>query len=291
MISFLKKRVERFLTRIVVKANREARTSASTKASLRLLYNYYQGQARDGNRSGIEDAGLRVFSQFEEDGILMYIFATIGTSTRSYADIGCADGVNSNCANLALNFGWHGLGVDAEAENIKKAEAFFNSHPDTCLFPPKFVHAKVTRENINDLVTGAGFSGEIDLLSIDIDGNDYHVWERLTAVEPRVVIIETHVEFAMNNIVVPYDPEYCYPGKHPQYHGASVVAMEKLARRKGYRLVGTNRYGFNTIYIKDGVGEELIPGVGVDSALRHPRNQDRIKLFEPIKDWQYDSPS
>lgn len=291
MISYLKNRVRGYLTQLLADSNQDLRTSGSTKASLRLLFNYYQEQAREGNNLRIGDTGLRVFSQFEEDGILMYIFATIGTTTKSYVDIGSADGVNSNCANFALNFGWHGLCIDGNAENIENGEAFFRDHPDTRLFPPKFVHAKVTQENTNTLITQAGFAGVVDLLSIDIDGNDYHIWENLTAIDPRVVIIETHVEFGLENIVVPYDPDYSYPGEHPQYHGASVVAMENLAKRKGYRLVGANNYGFNTIYVKNGIGEELIPGVAVESILEHPRNRDRFELFEPIRNWEYETPS
>ncbi len=95
------------------------------------------------------------------------------------------------------------MGIDGDPENIVNAEAFFARHPDTRLFPPKFVHAKVTKENINRLINEAGFAGEVDLLSIDIDGNDYHIWEGLTAVKPRVVIIETHVEFGLANTCRP----------------------------------------------------------------------------------------
>jgi hypothetical protein len=149
------------------------------------------------------------------------------------------------------------------------------------------VYSKVNRENINGLITSQGYSGEIALLSIDIDGNDYWVWDAVTAVDPRVVIIETHNEFGYENIVVPYDPDYMYPGKHPVYHGASPVAMVNLARRKGYRLVGANELGFNFIFVKNGLADELIPEVPVASVLQHPSVIEGFKLFEPIKDWEY----
>lgn len=125
------------------------------------------------------------------------------------------------------------------------------------------------------------------MLSIDIDGNDFLIWDALTVIEPRVVIIETHIEFGMASIVVPYDKDYSFPGKHPDYHGASPVAMEKLARKKGSRLVGANSYGFNTIYVKNDIGEDVLPTVTVESILTHPRNTKRQNLFEPIKDWDY----
>jgi len=145
----------------------------------------------------------------------------------------------------------------------------------------------VKRDNINNLIEESGISGEIDLLSIDIDGNDYWIWDALEIIQPRVVIIETHVEFGLHNIVVPYDENYIFPGKHPVYHGASPIAMTNLARRKGYRLVGANQYGFNTIYLRNDLATDLIPEISVDSILRHPKTIEDFKLFDEIKDWEY----
>ncbi len=85
-----------------------------------------------------------------------------------------------------------------------------------------------------------------------------------------MVIIETHNEFGLNNIVVPYDPDYFYPGKHPVYHGASPVAMTRLAKRKGYRLVGANELGFNFIFIKNGIAEDQIPEVQLSLCFNTP---------------------
>jgi len=128
------------------------------------------------------------------------------------------------------------------------------------------------------------------VLSIDIDGNDYWVWNALEAVSPNVVIIETHVEFGMRNIVVPYDPNYFFPGKHPVYHGASPIAMVNLAKKKGYRLVGANELGFNFIFVKNGLADDDIPEVTVESVLTHPSVKESWKRFEPIKDWEFLSP-
>lgn len=108
----------------------------------------------------------------------------------------------------------------------------------------------------------------------------------LSVIEPQVVIIKTHIEFGMRSIVVPYYKDYRCPGNHPDYFGASPVAMAKLAK-KGCRLAGANNYGFNTIHIKNGIGEELLPEATVESILSHPRNGERARLFESIKDWEY----
>jgi hypothetical protein len=265
----------------------EAKSSPCLKIAQRQLFNYYQHEISSGRRWNLCDTGFRNYSQFEEDGILLYIFAAIGTINKSFVDIGSGDCINSNCANLAINFGWNGLFIDGSERNINTGRSYYEKHPDSWAFPPKFVHAFVQRENINQIIEKQGVSGEVDLVSFDLDGNDYWIWDALAIIHPRVVIIETHIEFGLRSIVVPYDKDYCYPGKHPDYHGASPAAMVKLANRKGYRLVGSNLYGFNTIYVKRGIGEELLPEVTVESILAHPRNNERFKLFEPIKDWEY----
>jgi len=267
--------------------NLAAKSSPAVKISQKQLYNFYKYAIGQGQRFNLDDTGFRNFSQFEEDGILLYIFAAIGTPYKTFIDIGAGNGINSNCANFAINFGWKGLFIDGNPANIERGRKYYASNPDTSLYPPTFVNAFIQRENINQLIESAGFAGGVDLMSIDIDGNDYWIWDALTVVEPRVVIIETHIEFGLESIVVPYDKDYSYPGKHPDYHGASPTAMEKLARKKGYRLVGANYYGFNTIYVKNGIGEDLLPAVPVESILHHPRNKERQKLFEAIKDWDY----
>jgi hypothetical protein len=267
--------------------NLQAKNSPQVKINQLLLYHNYRKSVNQGYRTPLSETGFRVFSQFEEDGILLYIFAALGIAHKTFIDIGAGDGINSNCANFAVNFGWRGLFIDGNPTNIERGKAYYSSNQDTSLYPPTFVKAIVQRENINDIIKNNGFSGEVDLVSIDIDGNDYWIWDALEVIEPRVIIIETHIEFGMNSIVVPYDKDYSYPGKHPDYHGASPVAMEKLARKKGYRLVGANRYGFNTIYVKNGIGEDILPAVTVESIMAHPRNLERNKRFEPIKEWEY----
>ena len=106
-------------------------------------------------------------------------------------------------SNLALNFGWRGTFIDGSEADIAKGRAYYERHPDTWLYPPTFIHCMVNRENINQRLIEASVPPEIDLMSIDIDGNDYWIWEAITATSPKVVIIETHVEFGFNNIVVP----------------------------------------------------------------------------------------
>ena len=279
--------IKNFLKDIFLMAKIRNRFLPSVQISQRQLFHAYRQMAAEGRLPALNETGFRVFSQFEEDGKLLFIFSVLGMKNKTFVEIGSDDGVNSNSANLYFNFGWHGIFIDGNPESIRRGKKFFNKYPHPWFYKPKFIWSKVTRENVNDLITKAGYRGEIGLLSIDIDGNDYWVWDAINAVEPQVVIIETHNEFGLHNIVVPYDADYFFPGRHPVYHGASPVAMTNLANKKGYRLVGANELGFNFIFVKNGLAEKELPEVSVESVLTHPSVREGYKKFEPIKDWEY----
>ncbi len=259
----------------------------STQILQRYLYHYYQDCKKSNAVPKISGTGFRVFSQFEEDGKLLFIFSIIGMDNKKFIEIGCDDGINSNCANLYFNFGWYGLFIDSNKRSIKRGKKFYNKYPHPWHYKPKFICEKVTPENINQIIEKNGYKGEIGLLSIDVDGNDYWLWDALTIVNPKVVIIETHNEFGLNDIVVPYEANSKCSKKHPIYHGASPTAMVKLANKKGYRLVGANELGFNFIFIKNGIADDLIPEVNVETVLTHPSVIEGYKKFEEIKDWEY----
>lgn len=265
------------------------RFSPAVQIQQRQLYLKYLEQKEAGKTPNISDTGFRVFSQFEEDGLLLFALTMIGMPTKTFLEIGSDDGINSNCANFYFNFGFHGLFIDGNQTAIERGKRFYSKHPHPWMYQPEFLCSKVNAENINDLVSSKGFSGDIDLMSIDIDGNDYYVWRALKAVKPAIVVIETHIEFGYHDVVVPYDPNYVYPGKHPDYHGASPVAMVKMAKHKGYRLVGANQRGFNLIFVKNGMAEKELPEVTVESILQHPSAIKAQEKFEAIKDWKYET--
>lgn len=259
------------------------RFNAATQISQRQLYLWYRERLEKREEINLRETGFRVFSQYEEDGILLYIFAAIGMNVRTFIEIGSDDGINSNCANLALNFGWNGLFIDGNQKAIDRGRHFYGKYPHPWGPKPVFQCAKVGRENVNQLISENGLHGEIGLLSIDVDGNDYWIWDALEVVQPQVVVIETHIEFGLNNVVVPYDANYVYPGIHPLYHGASPVAMVRLASRKGYRLVGANELGFNFIFIRNGLAEDSIPEVEVETVLHHYSAKLAAMRFDEVK--------
>ena len=266
------------------------KTSPETKIALRNLYINYRRSAERGEKlPSIWDAGFRVFSQFDEDGIILFLLGVVGIGPAKFIEIGGGDGVwASNCANLALNLGFDGLFIDGNPDLVKQGEKFYSRHPDTGFYPPQFKQALVTKNNVNQIFSTAEFQGEIDVLSIDIDGNDYWIWEAIECIQPRIVVIETHIEFGQRSIVVPYKEDFVWqPGMHPHYLGASPAAMTKLADRLGYRLVGANRFGFNAFYLRKDLGMDMIPEVDVADLFRHPRNRERMQLFETVKDFDF----
>ncbi len=287
MISQMKAWIKNAIKNIFMIVKVRHRLGPSVQISQRKMYLYYKELQKKKELPHINETGFRVFSQFEEDGKLLFIFSILGMDNKVFVEIGSDDGVNSNSANLYFNFGWRGLFIDANSRSIKRGIKFFGKYPHPWFYQPTFVCAKVTRENVNDLIRENGFNGDVGLLSIDIDGNDYWIWDAIDVINPKVVIIETHNEFGLNNIVVPYDASYSFPGKHPVYHGASPVAMNKLANKKGYRLVGANELGFNFIFVKNGLAENELPEVSVESVLNHPSVKQGYKTFEAIKDWEY----
>ena len=265
--------IERTLELADERRRLDDRTSPSTKIAQRSLFLEYRRRVTSGAAlPSVWETGYRVFSQFDEDGVILFCLAVAGTGTRRFVDIGSGDGViASNTANLALNLGFHGLFVDARRPEIDRGRRFYANHPDTRERPPVFVTGFVTRENVNDLIRDAGFEGEIDLLSIDIDGNDYWIFEALECVQPRLVCIETHTELRLEDFVAPYDPDFDWRRAAAGTQiGASPLATTRLAERLGYRLVGGNMYGFNTLYLRaDLVPADVLPTVEVEELFRH----------------------
>jgi len=190
---------------------------------------------------------------------------------------GSDDGVNSNSANLYFNFGWHGLFIDANKKSIDRGKYFFKKYPHSWYYQPKFICSKITKANINDLIQNSGIDLNIGFLCIDIDGNDYHIWEAITSVKPDVVMIESYVEFGNIDKVTPYDANYTPTGKQPLNVGASPLAINKLAHKKGYKLIGANEHGFNLIYLKEELISNLLPEVSLESVLKHPSLKEKIK--------------
>lgn len=203
-------------------------------------------QKRLSNSKCLEQYGYKVYSQNDEDGIIQEIFHRIGTTNRVFVEFGVQNGLESNCHYLLLR-GWKGLWLEGDPEYVKEIHIKFQPVVQTgqlqcgCAF--------LTRDNINHIIEEYGISGEIDLLSIDVDGNDYYIWEAIRIVNPRVVIIEYNGKIPPDcNWKMAYYENYQWDGS--DWHGASLKALELLGRQKGYQLVGTNISGVNAFFVR-----------------------------------------
>lgn len=221
-----------------------------------------------------EDVEFRAFSQNGEDGILLYIFSLIGTTNKRLVDIGCGSCLVSNSANLIINHGWTGLLIDGNEDNIRLGREFYSKCPDTRVWQPTLLQAWVTKDNINSLLSAYSCEGEIDLLSLDIDGIDYWIWQAIECISPRVVVLEyIDIWGSHSSVTIPYQENFV--GKYDElglyYGSASLSAFVKLGKAKGYRLVGCQRYGFNAFFIRSGIGEDIYPEISPDKCFNHPK--------------------
>ena len=176
------------------------------------------------------------FSQFDEDGILLYLFTLLGVSHKTSVEICAGTGHECNTANLIINHAWDGLLIDGNPEHVRVARQFYARHPDTFWRPPTISHAWVDAETINDVITQSHFSGEIDLLSLDLDGVDFWIWKAITCINPRVVVVEFNCLVPADvSVAIPYDRSFCvgdHEAQRPGYLNASLAAWVKLARRE-----------------------------------------------------------
>jgi hypothetical protein len=194
----------------------------------------------------LERYGAKLYSQFDEDGIIAEIFRRIGTSSApSFVEFGVEDGTECNTTALLLQ-GWRGLWLEADSGYIALIRRKFAQELNNGALKVK--ESFITAANINQLIGDWG-AGEIDLLSIDIDGNDIHVFEALTVVRPRAVVIEYDAKFPPQISVAPkYDPARIWDGTG--YMGASLQALTRVARRRGYVLVGCSFVGVNAFFVR-----------------------------------------
>lgn len=222
---------------------------------------------------------FRERSQNEEDGITLALLKLVGETDRRFVEIGA--GTNGgNSGFLAESCGWTGLMVDGSPERAARLVTRFGR------YGVRVLGTWVTVDNVNQFVIDSGLSGEVDLLSLDIDGNDFWVWRQLDACSPRVVILEFNGAFGPERTVtVPYDAAFdraSFKTVTPHYYGASLAAFEWLGRTKGYRLILVEPRGINAYFLRDDVGPDI---PAVSAAAVHPDpTKDAQPLFTRIAD-------
>jgi hypothetical protein len=200
----------------------------------------------------LSDAEFKVFSQYGEDGILQYLIREAGITREEsvFIEFGVQNYLESCTRFLMVNDHWRGLILDGSKEYMD----FVRNHDMYWRHDVTAVDAWIDRDNVNDLFRKAGFAGDIGVLVIDIDGNDYWVWERIDAVSPAIVVVVWNSVFGPDHAVsVPYDPNFERAKAHYSnlFWGASISAFEHLGAQKGYSLVGSNAVGNNIFFVRN----------------------------------------
>lgn len=234
---------------------------------------------------------FRTFSQWGEDGIIQFLIRNIQIERKIFVEFGVQNYTESNTRFLLINNNWSGLVMDGSEVYIH----YIKNDPIYWQYNLKAVHAFITKDNINELLSDNGIKGEIGILSVDIDGNDYWVWEAINIVNPAIVITEYNYRFGKDNAVtIPYQDDFVRSQAHYSmiYYGASLKALCLLANRKNYAFVGCNSAGNNAFFVRRDLKpdflKELTPEEGyVEGKFRESRDKNgQLAFLSPQEEQQ-----
>ncbi|MBU6237398.1 MAG: hypothetical protein KGQ51_06185 [Planctomycetes bacterium] len=212
--------------------------------------------------------GGKVYSQNDEDGILREIFRRIGTHRKVFVEFGVGHGLENNSVSLLLD-DWRGLWLEGNRRFVEQIQRGFRRMIAEDQL--RLVHTFITRDNIDDLIRQHTPDREVDLLSVDIDGNDFHVLERIQCISPRVIVMEYNSKFAPPLLYcMDYDDRHMWDGTDKM--GASLKFLELALAARGYHLVGCSLTGINAFFVRhDLVGDQFLPPFTAETHYQPPR--------------------
>jgi hypothetical protein len=219
------------------------------------------------NSTDIKDYEFKIFSQWGEDGIIQYLVRNLAIFEESFIEFGVEDFFESNCRFLMMNNFWRGFIIDGSKTNINKLESSYYYFR----YDLQAVDRFITKDNICSILNSSGFSKNLGIISIDIDGIDYFVFESLVEWRPSIYIFEYNSLFGKDAPVsVPYDPKFYRTDKHWSnvYWGASLAAFDGLAQERGYSLVGVNSAGSNAFYVRNDLLNDKVKATTIDDCYR-----------------------
>lgn len=218
----------------------------------------------------LEDVEFSIFSQFGEDGILQYLLKHVRVPETTFVEIGVGNYRESNTRFLVENNNWRGIAIngdDTHARYILESRLAWRHDIEP-------VQAFVTAENVDQLISDNGFSGDIGLLSIDVDGVDYWIWNAVSSVTPAIVVMEFNALFGPEaTVTVPYDPSFVDAESHYSraHFGASLGALTHLANERGLRLVGISSNAANAFFVRNDLVDDTLREVSPQECWRAPR--------------------
>lgn len=212
----------------------------------------------------LQEVEFRGYSQWGEDGILDWLVEKIPAIPETFVEFGVENYKQSNTRLLLWLRNWRGLvmdGSESHVKDIQKQDVSWRfSLTSKCAF--------IDRENINQLLRDSGFVGEVGILSVDIDGNDYWVWEAINEINPVIVVCEYNAVFGdVQSLTIPYDPTFYISKGHYSnlYYGASIQALIGLAAKKGYSFVGTGSNACNAFFVRNDQAQGVLSRIGTVS--------------------------
>jgi hypothetical protein len=210
----------------------------------------------------------QVYSQYGEDGIIGEIFRRIGTTNKFFVEFGVGDGLECN-TTLLLNQSWKGCWIEASGEHCARIRSSLKAAIEAKALTVR--QAFVTAEDIESQFAELLVPTDLDLLSIDIDRNDYWVWKAINAYKPRVVVIEYNSFFpGTMRWGVPYRKDGVW--NRDTYFNSSLKSLELLGREKGYSLVGCSFAGVNAFFVRDDlVGDHFLAPFTAENHYEPPR--------------------
>lgn len=264
--------------------------------SLFLNARIYANAVQDKRLRSLEEAEFQVYSQFGEDGIIQWLIHNVAIDNKTFIEFGVEDYTEANTRFLLMNNNWSGLVMDGSEANMKR----LNSWDYLWKYDLTAVAAFITKDNINQIILDAGFQGDIGILSIDLDGNDWWILNAIECVSPRILICEYNNIFGdEKKVTVPYDAEFVRTKKHYSnlYWGCSIAAFRGWAKENGYYYMGSNSAGNNAFFVrKDCIEPEKVladADVFVESRYRESRDEkgnltylkgiERLKCIRPME--------
>jgi hypothetical protein len=221
----------------------------------------------------INDYEFKIFSQNGEDGIIQYLTKHISIKNKIFIEFGVENYMESNTRFLMMNNNWSGLVIDGSAANInsiRKREWFWRYDlKNQCAF--------IDKDNINVLLHKYSYK-DIGILSIDIDGNDYWIFQELdlSKLNPSIVIIEYNALFGSERMIsIPYDKYFNRTKAHFSnlFFGASLSALVHLATQKGYELVGCCDSGVNAFFVRKDLLNDKVRKLSVLDAYKEDKSR------------------
>ncbi|MFT6287111.1 MAG: hypothetical protein ACJA09_001864 [Alcanivorax sp.] len=198
----------------------------------------------------LSDYEWKVFSQWGEDGIIQFLIREVEIKNKTFVEFGVEDFFESNCRYLLMSSDWQGFVIDGSTVNIQRLQ----SSSFYWKYDLQSLAAFIDKENINELLKKSDFDRDLGILSVDVDGNDYHILKAIKVFDSRIIISEFNPYFGKDRaITVPYDPSFYRTEKNHSnlYFGASIKALKFGLQEKGYTLVGTGMMGGNAYFVRN----------------------------------------